>query len=202
MLTRFTTPCAVPIASGGASGERSIRASTFSPAGRSTKAASGAPPDSAGASFVGTIVGSSSGDNRVTLPDDVTTPNSPRTVVRTAPMIASCFLRDPVSDNGSALVVRASRPVEESSTQHGSSDTSSGVAAVFGAPDASNSTVRRGVPWVLATSASSVETSLCSTFSSPRIASSSSMALRSSSASLSSSMRENLVSWRSWSSRM
>ena len=65
--------------------------------------------------------------------------------------------------------------MEESSTQHGSSATSSGVADVAGVPADSSSTVRRGVPWALATSASSPETVRCSSFSSARIASSSSI---------------------------
>ena len=64
--------------------------------------------------------------------------------------MTSCACRRPPSDagSGSAVVVRASSPVDESSTQHGSSATSSGVdlAAVTLVPDPSSSTVRRGVP--------------------------------------------------------
>ena len=73
-------------------------------------------------------------------------------------MTASCLARGPSTGIGSAFDVRASSPVEESSTQHGSSDTSSGAAWVTGVPADSSRTVRRGVPCALATSASSVET--------------------------------------------
>ena len=65
-------------------------------------------------------------------PREVTSANSPRAVVRTAPMTASCLARPPSLGTGSAVEVRASRPVDESSTQHGSSVTSSGVATEAG----------------------------------------------------------------------
>ena len=58
------------------------------------------------------------------------------------------------------MTVRASSPVEDRSTQHGSSLTSSGAAELTGSPADSRSTVRRGVPCGLATSASSLETVL------------------------------------------
>ena len=73
-------------------------------------------------------------------------------------MTTSCLEREPSAVTGSAVPVRASRPVELSSTQHGSSAISSGdvAVAVALAPELSRSTVRRGVPCALATSASSV----------------------------------------------
>ena len=76
------------------------------------------------------------------------------------------------------------------------------AAAVTVTPADSSSTVRRGVPKVFATSASSSETTFRSSCSSPRIASRSSMVRSSSSFSLSSSSLENLVSRRSGMSRM
>ena len=73
---------------------------------------------------------------------------------------------------------------------------------VAGAPADSSSTVRRGVPNVFATSASSVDTVSRSRLSDSRIAVSSSIVARSVSCSSSSSMRENFVSRRSGMSRM
>ena len=61
-------------------------------------------------------------------------------------------------------------PAEDISTRHGSSATSSGTAAVRAWPLPSRSTVRRGVPKRLATSASSLETSPRSFCSDSRIA--------------------------------
>ena len=69
------------------------------------------------------------------------------------------MVRSPPSASGSASAVRASSPVEDSRTRHGSSATSSGVvAAVAATPLEASRIVRRGVPCVLATSASSSPT--------------------------------------------
>ena len=72
----------------------------------------GAPPERLGAPFVGGSVGRSSAERRTIRPALVTRPNSPRAVVRTAPMTTSCLEREPSAVTGSAVPVRASRPVE------------------------------------------------------------------------------------------
>ena len=92
--------------------------------------------------------------------------------------------------------------MEDSSTQHGSSVTSSGTAVVLGAPADSSSTVRRGVPNCLAIAASSSETVFRSSASDSMISVSAAMVARSVSCSASSSIRENFVSRRSGISRM
>ncbi|CAM5239225.1 hypothetical protein SFUMM280S_05507 [Streptomyces fumanus] len=139
---------------------------------------------------------------RSSRPAEVTTPISPRAVAGTAETITSCLIRlAPAPDGrGSPFAVRASRPVEDSSTRHGSSATWSGTAAGVAAD--SSSTVRRSVPNFLATAASSAETSLRSSASESRIRVSSSISAFSRSFSASSSMRSYLVSRRSGVSRM
>ena len=201
-VTRLTTPWAVPRARPGESGESEVRVRTRSSAPRSRYAPTGAPPESEGASFVGGSVGSSRAPTRATRPALVTMPTSPRAVVRIAATTPSCLARPPERDGSSSVVVRAISPVVESRTQHGSSAISIGVLVAAGVPADSSSTVRRGVPCFFATSPSSVLTSLMSTFSSPRISSSSAIWRRSSSCSCSSSSLENFVSRRSWRSRM
>ena len=149
-------------------------------------------------------------------PVEVMPPISPRAVVATREPSTSCLVRAPESSIGSRCTVRATWPVAESSTQHGSSaisrlsgaalpvPTTAGMVVPFsGVPDSdSSSTVRRGVANFSPISASSEETSSRSTASESRMARSSSIAARSSSASFSSSMREKRVSWRRRSSRM
>ncbi len=83
-----------------------------------------------------------------------------------------------VAERASRRTYGRAGPVADSSAQHGSSATSSGEAAVAVCPDDSSSTVRRGVPNFWAISLSSSPTTLRSSCSSPRIASSSSMILR------------------------
>ena len=85
---------------------------------------------------------------------------------------------------------RATRPVADISTTHGSSATSSGTAATAAASALpSSSTVRRGVPNLFPTSASSSLTSSRSFSSDSRIAESAAISARSSSCSRSSSSR-------------
>ena len=186
-------PWRVPSASPCPVSSREQSASGSAPAGRSTKAASGAPPDSVGAPLVGGSVGSSRALMRTTVPAEVTRPTEPRAVVRTAETMTSCLRREPPVPSGSSVEVRASNPVELSSTQQGSSATSSGMVAAAGAdpPSDSSRTVRRGVPCSLATAASSSETRLSSSWWSSSRARSASMSRSSSSRSVSSSMREN-----------
>ena len=114
-------------------------------------------------------LGRSSTWARTTRPAEVTTPTWPRTVALARATTTSCVPRGPVrgarlgrpAPSGSGSARRAMRPVLDSSTSHGSSDSSSG-AAVAAAPRTgagpSSSTVRRGVAWASATSASSAET--------------------------------------------
>ena len=83
--------------------------------------------------------------------------------------------RPPPEPGGSSEEVRASSPVEDRRRSRGRRRPRAGTAAVAAAPADSSSTVRRGVPKVLATSASSSETTFRSRASSPRIASSSSI---------------------------
>ncbi len=124
----------------------------------------------------------------------MTAPTSPRAVAATAETITSCLVRRASSEisTGSAFAVRASRPVEESSTRHGSSATSSGTAAICEPAD-SSSTVRRSVPNFFATAASSAETILRSSASDSRIAVSASISLFSLDRSSSSSIRSKRV---------
>ncbi len=173
-----------------------------SPSSRVKNSAIGAPPERLGAAAVSGSCGRSMTLSRSSRPDDVTAPISPWAVAGTADTIRSCLTRLPSPcAKGSPLAVRASRPVEESSTRHGSSATCSGTVTA-GAPEDSWSTVRRGVPNFLATAASSAETSLRSSASDSRMRVSSSISLLSRSRSDSSSIRSNLVSRRSGVSRM
>ena len=110
-----------------------------------------------GALAVDGSVGRSSTPSRIIRPALVTAAISPRALLRTEDTSTSCLARPPATGSGSASSVRASSPVEDSSTQQGSSVTSSGAAVVLACtPDDSSSTVRRGVPNVFATSASSL----------------------------------------------
>src|SRR5690606_27690898 len=115
-------------------------------------------PDRLGAPPSGGRAGSSRALIRIIRPRLVTSPTSPRAVVRTAAMTASCLARGPSDGIGSALEVRASSPVDDRRTKQGSSLTSRGAAVLTGFPADSRRTVRRGVPYFLATSASSLET--------------------------------------------
>ena len=152
--------------------------------------------------LVAGTAGTSSTPSRTSRPALVTAATSPRAVARTADTSTSCLARAPSAGSGSSVRVRASSPVDESSTQHGSSVTSSGTAVVLGCPADSSSTVRRGVPNCLATSASSSDTVFRSRVSESMISVSAAMVARSVSCSASSSIRENFVSRRSGISRM
>src|SRR4051794_41740272 len=68
--------------------------------------------------------------SRSRRPEEVTAPISPRAVAGTAETITSCLLRlaSASCGNGSPFDERASRPVEDSSTRHGSSAIWSGTA--------------------------------------------------------------------------
>ena len=93
--------------------------------------------------------GRSSTPIRMTRPRLVSTPTSPRAVVRTTETMTSWLaLRDPPPWPGtSSEDERASRPEDERKAKQGSSATSSGVAvAVTVVPADSSRTVRRGVP--------------------------------------------------------
>ena len=206
MATRFTTPVAVPTASPGESGRSEHRPSSRSPLARARNSAAGAPPDTVGVVLVGGRVGMSSTGSRSIRPRLVTAATSPRAVARTALTSRSWLARRLGSGagSGSGVLVRASSPVDESNTQHGSSATSSGVAValVTGTPADSSSTVRRGVPNVAATSASSSETSARSSSGLARIEVSWAIVCSSSDFSCSSSSRLNRVNRRSGISRM
>ena len=115
----------------------------------------------------------------------------------TSATTASCLalpLRRRVSDASSdSAAVRATRPVADRITWHGSSATSSGPAGFDAASTSlrspSISAVRRGAATSLATAASSLDTSFLSTDSSSRIVDSSAISPRSLSCSASSSIR-------------
>ena len=167
-----------------------------------TRAPSGTPPASEGAPWVWGSAGSSITGTRSTLPWLVTMPMCPRAVDLTAATMTSCADRSPSTGIARSSFDRANRPVLDISTTHGSSVTSNGTAVLTGAPSDSSSTVRRGVPCSLATSASSPETTARSLLSSSRMADSSLMVAVSSSRSDSSSIRLNFVKRRSGISRM
>ena len=150
----------------------------------------------------GGIAGRSSTPSRISRPARVSTPTSPRAVEGTAETTTSCLARPPPVPTGSSLGVRASSPVEESSTKHGSSATSSGAAAAAPrVPADSSSTVRRGVPNFLAISAELVERPLQQPLVGEHRVELLDLAAQLS-CSFSSSIRENRVSRRSGISRM
>ena len=135
--------------------------STSRPARASTNSLTGAPPASVGGPASAAAPGGRArraGPSGLRLVTTALSPRGGRRDRRGDRVVPGA--RPPPERRGLDSVVRASRPVEESSTRHGSSVTSSGTAASAGRPADSSSTVRRGVPNFLATSASSSETTL------------------------------------------
>ncbi len=209
----LTTPCRVPSASPGepcADGPSGARPTTVSPGSSGTSSAADMPPRSDTVPDCSGSTGSGSTSILKARPALVTSSTRPRAVECTTARTASCLTR-PLRRRASAAssdsaAVRATSPVAERITWHGSSATSSGPAGTEAASTSlrspSTSVVRRGAPNCLTTAASSSETTFRSTFGSSRIFDSSAISPRSFSCSASSSSRSYLVSRRSGVSRM
>ncbi len=144
--TRLTTPLEVPRASPSESSASDVSVTARSPGSSERNSVIGAPPCRWGAFAVGGSAGRSSTPSLISRPREVTTPMVPRAVAAATAVTTSCLARAPAAPSGSSLLLRASSPLDDISTKHGSSATSSGTADVTGAPADSSSTVRRGVP--------------------------------------------------------